>query len=215
MRTPGDGVDPFPIPDGWSRQPLGDVTQIASGLTLGRNLNGRNCRLVPYLRVANVKDGYLDLSEVKKTPATQEEIRVCRLEPGDVLLTEGGDLDKLGRGTFWRGELSECLHQNHIFRVRSDSARFDPAFLAYQFGSPYGKSYFLRHAKQTTGIASINKTVLSNFPLIVPPIAEQRRIARRLTSELDAVASARTAVLTQLDELELLPQKLLAQMFDY
>jgi type I restriction enzyme S subunit len=176
---------------------LGDVTEIASGLTLGRNLNGRKNRLVPYLRVANVKDGYLDLREVKETPATEDEIRTCRLEPGDVLLTEGGDIDKLGRGTFWQGELSECLHQNHIFRVRSDSARFDPAFLAYQFGSPYGKSYFLRHGKQTTGIASINKTVLSNFPLIVAPIAEQRRIARRLASELQAVASLRSAVSNQ------------------
>jgi len=200
------------MPNGWSRQRLGDVTEIASGLTLGRGLDGRKCRLVPYLRVANVKDGYLDLSEVKKTPATEDEILVGRLEPGDVLLTEGGDLDKLGRGTFWQGELSECLHQNHIFRVRIDSAKFDSAFLAYQFGSPYGKSYFLRHAKQTTGIASINKTVLSNFPLMVPPIAEQRRIAQRLTSAFHAVTSATNAIRRQRREVALLSARVLTDL---
>ena len=151
--------------------------EITSGITLGRNLDGRQWRLVPYLRVANVKDGHLDLAEVKVTPATEEEIRACRLEPGGILLTAGGDPNKLGRGTFWIGELQERIHQNHIFRVRSDPATFDPAFLAFQFGSAYGKAYFLHHAKQTTGIASINKTVRSNFPLLVPPRPEPRRIA--------------------------------------
>jgi type I restriction enzyme, S subunit len=80
--------------------------------------------------VANVKDGFLDLSDVKKTLAFEEEIDACRLQPGDILLTEGGDPDKLGRGTYWQGEISECLHQNHIFRIRFDQDQLDPAFLA-------------------------------------------------------------------------------------
>ncbi|MBI5760233.1 MAG: restriction endonuclease subunit S, partial [Planctomycetales bacterium] len=174
------GAPSAALPNGWRWHRLGDATEISSGITLGRNLNGRECRVVPYLRVANVQDGFLDLDDVKKTPASEDEINACRLEPGDVLLTEGGDLDKLGRGTYWQGEIPDCIHQNHIFRIRFDPALFDSAFLAFQFGSPYGKAYFLRHAKRTTGIASINKAVLSNFPLLAPPFAEQRRIAARL-----------------------------------
>jgi type I restriction enzyme S subunit len=143
--------------------------------------------------VANVKDGFLNLSDVKKTLASEEEIDSCRLQPGDVLLTEGGDPDKLGRGTYWQGEIGECLHQNHIFRIRFNQDQFDPAFLALQFRSPYGKSYFLRHAKQTTGIATINQTVLSNFPLIVPPFAEQQKLAASLLTNLTLIESATEA----------------------
>jgi type I restriction enzyme S subunit len=194
-------VPPTSVHFGWRSCRLGDVTQISSGLTLGRNLNGRSCRLVSYLRVANVKDGFLDLRDIKKTLAFDEEIEGCRLQPGDVLLTEGGDPDKLGRGTYWQGEIEECLHQNHIFRIRFDQTNIDPAFLAFQFGSPYGKAYFLRHAKQTTGIATINKTVLSNFPLLVPPFAEQRRLAASLSTHLELVESATRASQLQRREL--------------
>ena len=190
---------------GWEVRPLGEVTKISSGVTLGRDLSTRATRSIAYLRVANVKDGWLDLSDVKRTPATEQEISDNSLAPGDILLTEGGDPDKLGRGTFWRGEIQECIHQNHIFRVRADSHRFDAEFLAFQFGSAYGKAFFLRHAKQTTGIATINKTVLSRFPLLIPPLAEQHRIAVRLREELSAVAQARAALEAQLAASEALP----------
>jgi type I restriction enzyme, S subunit len=150
--------------------------------------------------VANVKDGFLDLSNIKKTLASEEEVDACRLQVGDVLLTEGGDPDKLGRGTYWQGQIGECLHQNHIFRIRFDQNQFDPAFLALQFRSPYGKSYFLRHAKQTTGIATINQQVLSNFPLLVPPFAEQQTLATSLLKKLALVDSAMEASQLQLRE---------------
>ena len=200
-----------PVAKRWGRHRLGDVTEISSGLTLGRKIDQRKCRLVPYLRVANVQDGFLDLRDTKKTLATEEEICANSLEVGDVLLTEGGDLDKLGRGTLWQGEIPECLHQNHIFRVRCTPTRFVPRFVAFQFGSPYGKAYFLRHAKQTTGIASINKTVLSNFPLLVPPLSEQHRIAERLQEQLDVVQRSRIAASRQLDEIRALADAVILQ----
>ena len=210
---PPNGTEGLKPPPGWQRYRLGDATTITSGITLGRNLQGRNSRLVPYLRVANVKDGFLDLRQIKHTPATEEEIDACQLEPGDILLTEGGDLDKLGRGTYWEGQIPVCIHQNHIFRIRSDPAVFDPAFLAFQFGSPYGKAYFLRHAKQTTGIASINKTVLSNFPLYAPPLAAQRRIAKALRQELAEVAKAQLALQIEVASVDALTRGLLQSLF--
>ena len=97
----------------------------------------------------------MDLSDVYDIEATDEEIDRLRLRVGDLLLTEGGDADKLGRGTLWRGELPLCIHQNHIFRVRFDLEQFSPDFIAAQTASPYGKAYFSAHAKQTTGIATI------------------------------------------------------------
>jgi type I restriction enzyme S subunit len=95
------------------------------------------------------------------------------LEAGDILLTEGGDPDKLGRGAIWRGEIDDCIHQNHIFRVRLHDGGFRPDYVSALLGSAYGKRYFLKAAKQTTGIASINRTQLGHFPVIRAPWKSQ------------------------------------------
>jgi type I restriction enzyme, S subunit len=97
---------------------LGDVADIASGVTKGRNLGEKVTRVLPYLAVANVQDKSLRLDGIKSIEATEDEIRRYRLQKNDLLLTEGGDPDKLGRGTLWNDELPECIHQNHVFRVR-------------------------------------------------------------------------------------------------
>ncbi len=197
----------------WDVVPLSQVSEIVSGITLGRKTNDLTTREVSYLRVANVKDGFLDLSDVSKVSATQTEIAKLTLRHGDLLLTEGGDPDKLGRGTFWQEQIPECLHQNHIFRVRFDLSLFSPAFLAAQFGSSYGKKHFLAHAKQTTGIASINKQVLSNFPLLIPPLETQQRIASQLNHRLQNVEKVMQRLTAQLEGIEALPAALLRAAF--
>lgn len=194
--------------------PLSDAAEIAAGITLGRKAKEKELIEVPYLRVANVQDGHLLLDELKTIAATRSEVRKWALLDGDLLLTEGGDLDKLGRGACWRNQVPLCIHQNHIFRVRLPKDRYDPDYVSFQIGSPYGKAYFLAHAKKTTGIASINQRVLGAFPLVTPPIDEQRSIAARLKAQLADVEAARRAAREQLREIEALPAKLLAQAFE-
>jgi type I restriction enzyme S subunit len=180
--------------------PLSDLAEIGSGITKGRKLKGQATRQVPYLAVLNVQDRRLELASVKTIDATEDEIARYRLQKDDLLLTEGGDPDKLGRGTLWAGELSEAIHQNHIFRVRVEAESILPLFLNWLVGSPYGKRYFLSVAKQTTGIASINKTQLSQFPTVVPPIQLQRKfvnLIEKATIESSRLltSSAKTASL--------------------
>lgn len=167
--------DPIRNPRGWPVRALGEVADVASGVTKGRKLGDADTVEVPYLRVANVQDGHLNLAEVKQIPLRPSEMDRFRLLPGDLLMTEGGDPDKLGRGALWAGELPYCAHQNHVFRVRADSIAVLPHFLTALASSAYGKAYFLRVAKRTTGIASINKTQLSAFPVLLPPLALQRK----------------------------------------
>lgn len=173
--------DPHANSKGWpDNARLGDVAEVVSGITKGRDANGRITREIPYLAVVNVQDRSLDLSVVKTIQATDEEIQRYRLLPGDLLLTEGGDPDKLGRGTLWNGEINECIHQNHIFRVRLTVDYIDAKYLNWLVGSVRGKRYFLKSAKQTTGIASINMAQLRNFPLLLPPMSLQQEFAIRL-----------------------------------
>ena len=92
-------------------------------------------------------------------------------------MTEGGDPDKLGRGAIWKNEIPECIHQNHIFRVRLNQSYLLPEYTCCLVGSAYGKKYFLRAAKQTTGIATINSSQLKTFPVYIPPLDLQNQFA--------------------------------------
>ena len=158
---------------------LQDVAVVTSGITKGRRVNA-DTREVPYVAVANVQDGYLDLRNLKSIEATEAEIRKYSLKKNDLLLTEGGDPDKLGRGALWSGQEHPVIHQNHIFRVRMDPSVMNPEFLSQHVRSQEAKNYFLRSAKQTTGIASINMSQLKMLPVPVPPIAVQQEFAARV-----------------------------------
>lgn len=172
---------------------LGNHADIASGITKGRKLPSDAVRDVPYLAVANVQDRRLSLSNVKTIEASEKEIARYRLQLNDLLLTEGGDPDKLGRGSLWKAELTECIHQNHVFRVRMQSS-LNPIFLNWLIGSQRGKEYFFKSAKQTTGIASINMNQLRSFPLLLPPLDLQDKFGDRVT-QLDALkVLARVAI---------------------
>jgi len=168
--------DPVTNPKGWEEQPLHNLADIRSGVTKGKKVDLDKSETLPYMRVANVQDGYLDLSDIKQIVVSKTDAKKYVLKRGDLLLTEGGDPDKLGRGYVWDGEIENCLHQNHIFAVRIKSSKTNlirPQFLSATVGSLRGKRYFLKVGKQTTGIATINKTVLSEFPALVPPIKLQ------------------------------------------
>lgn len=174
--------------------PLACCAVVQSGLAKNARLKGEV--ELPYLRVANVQDGYLDLSEVKTVRLPADRVERYRLREGDVLLTEGGDFDKLGRGTVWNGEIEPCLHQNHVFAVRVDHEQLTPRFLSALTGSAYGKDFFLNSSKQTTNLASINKSQLRSFPVLLPPLPEQKKIAVVLSS-VDEAIQATQAVLEQ------------------
>lgn len=187
----------------WPHRRLEEVAEIRSGVTLGRQLAGRTVKL-PYLRVANVQDGHLNLREIKEVEVLETEVAKWQLLDGDLLLTEGGDWDKLGRGTVWRNEIPNCIHQNHIFRVRTRGDEFVPEFLAALIGSPVGKTYFQEASKQTTNLASINQRQLKAFLVVQPPISEQRRIVAELDAlqaEVDTLKRHQADTAAELDAL--------------
>ncbi len=196
-------------PAHWQIRKVDEVAEVGSGVTLGKDVSGSKYVELPYLRVANVQDGHLDLRVIKTVKAPIEEVDRYRLEPGDVLMTEGGDLDKLGRGTLWEGQIPDCLHQNHIFRVRANRAVLNPRFFAYVVESDIAKKYFLRVAKRTTNLASTNKTQVRAFRFPVPPLREQERIV-----EFISAAKAQLRVLMRKEEaLRRLKQSLMHDLF--
>jgi type I restriction enzyme S subunit len=154
---------------------LGNCAEIVSGVTKGRRFNGQPTMMLPYLRVANVQDGRLNLSEIKTVEALPSDLEKLRLRSGDVLLTEGGDYDKLGRGALWEGQIDDCIHQNHIFRVRTDRTKLLPVVFANYLRTSHAKAYFLRCAKKTTNLATINMRQLRALPVPLPPVTQQQQ----------------------------------------
>lgn len=168
----------------WKAVPLHKIAEVRTGIAKGKK-GIKNPVSVPYLRVANVQDGAIDFSIIKKIEVEESQLQRYALQEGDVLMTEGGDYDKLGRGDVWRGEISPCLHQNHVFAVRPNTAILNPYFLAALSSSLYGKTYFLSCAKRSTNLASINSAQIKNFPVLLPSLREQNAIVS-VTSLWDA-----------------------------
>ena len=88
---------------------------------------------------------------------------------------EGGDPDKVGRGCLAGQVPNQCIYQNHVFRVRLNKDAILPEFFARYILLPSTKQYFLECAKQTTGIATINKRQLSDLGVMYPPLNLQKR----------------------------------------
>jgi type I restriction enzyme S subunit len=137
------------VPAHWVVGPLRWYATIQGGIAKGKDYEGRETVSLPYLRVANVQNGFVDLTEVKEISVLESEVERYSLRLGDVLMNEGGDNDKLGRGTVWQRQIEPCLHQNHVFAIRPNellSAEWLTAFTQCD----QARSYFFLNSKQST-----------------------------------------------------------------
>lgn len=193
----------------WPEKTLENMANIVSGITKGRKTAEADLQEVPYMAVSNVKDGYIDWTTVKTILATRQEIEQYRLMPDDILMTEGGDPDKVGRGAIIKVPLKNSIHQNHIFRVRLDEQEILPSFFAEYLRHQKAKRYFLGCAKQTTGIASINMRQLRALPTLVPPLSLQKQFA----AFVERVDRQKQTVQQSLEKLELMKNALMQEYF--
>ena len=173
------------IPEDWEVRPLFRVADIRGGIAKNANTTISDPISVHYLRVANVQDGFLSLGEMSKIELSRGDLGRFRVLPGDVLMNEGGDLDKLGRGAIWHGDFDPCVHQNHVFVVRCKAGLL-PEYLNIWTATPPARRFFLVAGKQTTNLASISKSSLGELPVAIPCLPEQRAIAAAL-SDVDAL----------------------------
>ncbi|MBX5221270.1 type I restriction endonuclease subunit S [Rhizobium sp. NLR8a] len=170
------------VPEHWDVTRLKFVAAVQTGTAKGKDLAGQATIKVPYLRVANVQDGYIDLSDVAEIEVPVGDLDRYLLRQGDVLMNEGGDFDKLGRGGIWDGSIDPCVHQNHVFSVRPHGVL--PEWLNMITSSAYGRFYFMSRSKQSTNLASISSTNLMELPLALPPKDEQAVIVTWLKAQL-------------------------------
>lgn len=193
---------------------LSNIASVSGGITKGRKLDRCDTLTLPYLRVANVQNGFLDLREVKSIQLKKSEKDKYLLKYGDVLYTEGGDRDKLGRGTVWRNEIENCVHQNHVFKARLDLDYALPEYVAYWSMSTPARNYFYQKGKQSVNLASINKTVLSDLLLPLPSVATQQKIIESISARISVADNIEQSLDVSLQQAEALRQSILKQAFE-
>jgi type I restriction enzyme S subunit len=153
----------------------------------------------PYLRVANVQRGELDLSEIKYIDVPEDEFAGLRLEPGDLLVCEGNSAELVGRPAIWRGEIPGCVHQNHILKVRACRSSAMPEFLLEYMNRAPARNHFRARAKFTTNLASINSADLRGLSLPLPPISVQEAIMRRVAAGRAEIGTLKAAAQARID----------------
>ena len=189
------------VPEGWEVVRLKFLATVQAGITKGKDYQGHETIEVPYLRVANVQDGYLDLNDLATIEVPPSEVPRYLLRPGDVLMNEGGDYDKLGRGHVWSGEVTPCIHQNHVFAVRPHGV--PSKWLNTFTGSTAAQFYFMERSKQSTNLASLSSRNLMEISVSLPPPGEMMIILDYLdreTGKLDRLTASVEAAIERLSE---------------
>lgn len=201
------------IPAHWHCVALKRCATVKSGITLGKQYPvGTNLVSVPYLRVANVQDGFVNIETVTNLNVTPEEAAQYRLPMGCVLMTEGGDRDKLGRGCVWNGEIENCIHQNHIFAVTVNDKLLLSKWLEYVSACDIGRVYFDVTAIKTTNLACTNASKVMAFPIPLPPRDEQECIINELNRITSRFNNAREGLEKQIEYLQELRIRLISDV---
>ena len=193
--------------DAFEFSSIGELAQVKYGLTVNgtRRHNGER---KPYLRVANVARGRLDLDEVKEIGVLDGD-ESYELEKGDVLIVEGhANRHEIGRACLWQHEIPGALHQNHLIRIRTEQA-LDPRFVCALINSPRGQKHFQSRAKSSSGLNTINSTVVREFQIPLPPVEVQEEEL----SKLDHLTNAAVEIKYRAFEARCLFKKILNEGF--
>ncbi|HWL45928.1 MAG TPA: hypothetical protein VNQ73_23510 [Ilumatobacter sp.] len=186
-----DGVPE--LPPSWAWTELGVIAEVVGGVTKdSKRQSDASFVEVPYLRVANVQRGFLDLETITTIRVAPEKAAQLELQRGDVLFNEGGDRDKLGRGWVWESQIASCIHQNHVFRARL-SGGVEPKLVSI-WGNTFGRGWFEDRGKQTTNLASLNLKTLKAFPVPIAPVEEQSRILAEVERQMSFLDACERAV---------------------
>lgn len=175
--TPIGTTSPYPLVR------LDAVADVRLGVQLQRSSTGG--QNVPYLRVANVQRGYLNLTDVKTMNVSADTVVRLALKRNDLLFLEANSLEEVGRCARWDGQIPLCIHQNHVIRARIGTSGLLPEYVEAWFNSPPGGSHVRARARTTSGtLYTIPVSVLATAPVPCPPIEDQTRLIAELRKGL-------------------------------
>ena len=200
------------LPEGWVWASVGQIAHVIGGLTKNGKRPSMPLRR-PMLRVANVYQNRLDLSEIHETGVTESELERVLLNPLDLLVVEGnGSKDQIGRMALWRGEIPNAVHQNHLIKVRLVEKRL-VEFLLWWFQSPNGRQMIENVASSTSGLYTLSISKIESLIAPVPSVEEAQEIACQVREAFARIDQLHAYTETELRRSAALRQSILKDAF--
>jgi len=187
--------DPVTNPRGWEVLEFGVIGTSRLGKMLDKGKEVGDCQY-PYLANTNVQWGRFEMSELRTMDFTQSNREEFKLEEGDVLICEGGEV---GRAAIWRAERDNVFFQKALHRVRLDPEIAVPEYVYYYMWFMATNGGFRDFTNSAT-IAHLTGIKLKRLPFPCAPLDSQRRFADIVESVENQKASQR-AHLAELDTL--------------
>ena len=189
------------------------VAKVIGGVT--KNAKRKDFDLKrPYLRVANVYENELRLDDVAQIGVSEKELEKVSLQDGDLLVVEGnGSLDQIGRVAMWRDEIANCVHQNHLIKIRSAKGVIIPEYALFYFMSPQGKAEIVERATSGAGLYTLSISKISSINIPLFTLEEQTEIVRRVEQLFAHADTIEKQTETALARVNNLTQSILAKAF--
>jgi type I restriction enzyme S subunit len=172
---------------------LAEVAEISGGITK----NAKRSALAiqrPYLSVANVHFNRIDINNLSTIGVNEAEIARAQLMPGDLMVVEGnGSLSQLGRVAIWHGQVSGCLHQNHLIKVRPKPT-VKSKWLLYWLMSSAGREAIEATASSTSGLHTLSLAKVGSLPAPIASLEEQEAAIAYIDLHLSRLDEAVTTL---------------------
>lgn len=200
------------LPNGWCWASVEQTSEVQGGIQK-QPKRAPAANSFPFLRVANVHRNRLELDEVHRIELFGNEIERLRLQPDDLLVVEGnGSKTEIGRSAIWNGEIEDCVHQNHIIRVRfrAGSSRYLNAY----WNSPSGNGRVMEQAASTSGLYTLSVTKVCELPVPLAPLEEQLQIVAEVEEKLSLIAATEKQIADDIIRAIRLRQSILKRAFE-
>lgn len=199
--------------ESWKTRELAECFEIVSGIQKTPARSPKD-NPVPYLTVANVYRGRIDLSDIRYFEVTSKEIEKLKLQDKDILIVEGnGSGNEIGRCAIWHNELPLCIHQNHIIRMRRKTADILPEYALHYLNSEAGKSIMRERSKTTAGLFNLSAGKIKTIPLPMASLDEQSEIIHLIDSLFEKEQWVKESAEAVLNQIDLMKKSILARAF--
>ena len=165
---------PFEIPDSWEWTTIGTT---CINIQYGSSRKSESTGTMAVLRMGNIQNGRIDTQKLVYT-SDKEEIAHYPLEYNDLLFNRTNSKELVGKTAIYKSEVP-AIYAGYLIRI---TPLIDSDYLNYVMQTQFYWFYCQNVRSDAIGQSNINAEKLKNFIYPLPPLHEQKRIAKKLNS---------------------------------
>jgi type I restriction enzyme S subunit len=199
------------IPENWTWIAVKDATSLMQyGISVKSDSDEKNG--FPILRMGNIQEGSIDLTDLKFIPANTESISNFIVETGDILFNRTNSPELVGKSAVYNEKL-RAVFASYLVRVRPNTNLILSEYLCWWINSMWGREWARNVRTDGVSQSNINAQKLSVMPVPLPPLAEQHEIVHRVGSLFERADAFESKVATATKRTEALTQAVLGKAF--